>query len=111
MNKHPDRWVIVKLTTPQETIYKILGSWYGGYAGSDSWQISSGIVSIVENEQDYEIHNLSGSVYVCPKHAYGMSGYTFLVYSGWEKENSDELSITTVKETEIPGIQDALKVH
>lgn len=47
--------------------YRVLASWYGGYTTSDSWRMSSGITSILETENDYEITNESGSVYYCEK--------------------------------------------
>ena len=39
----PDRWVIVKIVTPKERLYKVFASWSGGYNGSDSWKMNSGI--------------------------------------------------------------------
>lgn len=89
MSKHhvPDRWVIVKITSPEHgSVYKTLAGWYGGYLGSDSWQLSSGIVSV---EQDTErnlinYHQSSGSVYVCSPHCYGFSNYTRSILAQYE---------------------------
>jgi len=97
----PDRWSIVEMKSPKETVYKILASWYGGYAGSDSWQLSSGIVSVTETDDAYDFLNYSGSIYRCYKKIYGMSGYTASVYLGFEKLNGDEGSIRSLKEDEI----------
>ena len=37
----PDRWVIVEINSPEHgKIRKVLGSWYGGYLGSDSWRMN-----------------------------------------------------------------------
>lgn len=88
-NYSPDRWQVVKLTYDGEPIYKILGSWYGGYAGSDSWRMSSGVESIKELDECYEVTNSSGSVYVCYKSSVGMSGYTAGVYSNFEKQAAE----------------------
>ena len=80
-NYQPDMWAIVQFKRPdQEPTFKVFGSWYGGYLGSDSWRLSSGVISIVNNKKYYEIHNESGSVYVCGYTNYGMSGYSSGVY-------------------------------
>jgi len=81
----PDLWAIIEFTSDEHVkTRKILGSWYGGYTGSDSWRLSSGN----EGEPTYEggIYRFpqhSGSVYVCYDNVYGMSGYTQAVYSNF----------------------------
>lgn len=73
----PDRWVIVRVASKHdEPIDKVMGSWYGGYAGSDSWRFSSGITKIIEHDDRYEVHNYSGSIYELFKGAEGMAAYT-----------------------------------
>lgn len=83
MNVHtPDRWVIIRATSKEHPkIDKVLGSWYGGYGGSDAWRLSSGIVKIEECKPNdpyphYLVHNHSGSTYMCYKKSVGMSVYT-----------------------------------
>jgi hypothetical protein len=71
----PDRWVVVKITTDKEPLYKVFACWYGGYAGSDSWQMNSGIKSVEEDETHFMFNGYSGSVYRCHKNTYGTSGY------------------------------------
>ena len=71
----PDRWVVVKITTDKEPIYKVFACWYGGYVGSDSWQMNSGIVKVELVDKYYEFHGYSGSVYHCHKNSYGTNGY------------------------------------
>jgi len=71
----PDRWVVVKITTDKETLYKVFACWYGGYAGSDSWQMNSGIVKVELVDNYYEFYGYSGSVYHCHKNSYGTNGY------------------------------------
>jgi len=85
---NPDRWVIVelKMNDSDEAHRKVLASWYGGYAGSDSWKLSSGITEIIEHDNHYEIHNHSGSVYNCGKHCIGMSGYTSGIFDSFVKD-------------------------
>lgn len=80
-NYTPDKWVIVRITSKEHgTIDKVLGSWYGGYGGSDSWRFSSGITKIEAKLDDkhphYLVHNHSGSIYMCYKNCVGMSVYT-----------------------------------
>jgi hypothetical protein len=70
----PDLWVVLKIGD----MYKVFGSWYGGYLHGDSWRLNSGIreVKIIENK--IEFHGYSGSVYECllNKQSYGTSGYS-----------------------------------
>lgn len=98
---NPDKWVIVELKTPKETLYKILASWYGGYTGSDSWKLSSGIKSVTETKHGYEFRNHSGSIYNCHKEEYGMSMYTVGIYSQFEEQNTDEIQIRLVDEEDV----------
>ena len=86
----PDTWVIVKITHKEEApIYKILAGWYGGFAGSNSWKLSSGITS-VEVDPDFpeqtHYHQSSGSTYVCHAGTYGFSFLTSSMFSSWVKD-------------------------
>ena len=71
----PDRWLVVKITTNDETLYKVFASWYGGYAGSDSWKMNSGITEVISTDDYYDFHGWSGSVYRCYKNCYGANTY------------------------------------
>jgi hypothetical protein len=71
----PDRWVIIKITTPKETLYKVFASWSGGYTGSDSWKMNSGITHATLVDTHWEFAGYSGSVYSCHKESYGTNGY------------------------------------
>ena len=75
---------------------RILSSWYGGWAGSDSWRLSSGITGVEELEDSYIIENDSGSVYTCLKNRYGMSSYAMGVLENFKKQ----ASITMVEKYE-----------
>jgi hypothetical protein len=80
----PDRWVIIEVNSPEHgKIRKVLGSWYGGYAGSDSWRMNSGIEKIVDKGDYYEILGFSGSTYKCIKGAEGMSAYTHSIFDDY----------------------------
>lgn len=97
MVQTPDLWVMCKLTATEDTngpSYRVLGSWYGGYTGSDSWKMSSGVVSTAEFDDRYEFTNKSGSVYVCYKKSYGMSGFAHNVYNSYAIQNTPELYIS-----------------
>jgi hypothetical protein len=71
----PDRWVVIEVISGDTHLYRVFGCWYGGYAGSDSWQMNSGIVGVDEEKQYYDFHGASGSVYRCYKHNYGSHLY------------------------------------
>ncbi len=90
----PDRWVMLKFNHNGVVIYKILGSWYGGYARGDSWKLNSGVTKIEEDGQTFLFHGSSGSVYRCHKNGYGMSGYTSGVYASFQKEVSEAEGVT-----------------
>lgn len=102
-NTVPDRWVVVEIVgfgdqnSKPYSVMKVLASWYGGYAGSDSWKLSSGIEEVSEFEDRYEFRNASGSNYVCYKHAYGMSSYTMSIFSSWKNQEKDDLFINIVE--------------
>jgi hypothetical protein len=83
---NPDKWVMLKFTCGDEVIYKILASWYGGFARGDSWQLNSGVVKIEEDGDLYLFYGSSGSVYQCHKQMYGMSMYTRGILEGWKKK-------------------------
>ena len=82
----PDRWVIVEITNGEGDVHRrVLGSWYGGFAGSNSYRFSSGITAWHDRGDHYEIENESGSVYFCGKHNTGMSAFTMGVLANQEK--------------------------
>lgn len=79
----PDRWVIIKIVTPTERLYKVFATWYGGYGGSDSWKLNSGITRASLVGDSWEFDGSSGSVYSCHKDAYGTNGYGGSVLQGF----------------------------
>ena len=82
----PDCWVVIELNDEGVKTQKILSSWYGGYSGSDSWRLSSGITEVEELEDSYIIKNESGSVYTCYRHRYGVSSYTARILEDFKKQ-------------------------
>ena len=100
----PDRWVIVRITSKEHPpIHKIVGSWYGGYAGSDSWRMSSGICKVISQDDHYEVHNYSGSIYTLFKGAEGTSAYTGSVLNNMatQIEESGEGMMRMINITEL----------
>ena len=73
---NPDKWLVVKITgkdTPP--IYKVFACWYGGYLGSDSWKLNSGITKVTDKNDYFFFDGSSGSVYACRKGSYGANAY------------------------------------
>lgn len=61
----PDAWVILRIEQDGEVIHKVMGGWYGGFGGADSWRLNSGITKVERGDNGlYRIHGYSGSVYV-----------------------------------------------
>jgi hypothetical protein len=99
----PDRWQVVSLVNEEgERIDKVFGSWYGGYGGSDSWKLSSGITKVVEHDKYYEVHNVSGSIYECYKGSEGMSMYAYGIFKRFEaKQEEGKYTITKIDIKEV----------
>jgi hypothetical protein len=77
-NYNPDKWLIVKITGPDTPpVHKVFACWYGGYLGSDSWKLNSGITRAYEEGHCFMFDGSSGSTYVCHKGTYGASSYGF----------------------------------
>ena len=94
----PDRWVLVDLITPKETIRKVFCGWFGGYTGADTWKLSSEVTGTTEDERAYHFLNYSGSTYHCDKQAYGMSSYMNSIFSSWMASMTDGMKISVVSE-------------
>ena len=78
---HPDRWVVLKITTETDVIYKVLAGWSGGYLYGDSWRLNSGINIVFERKDQVDFYGNSGSLYVCQKGAYGLRMSTAGIYN------------------------------
>lgn len=91
----PHKHQVVKITSKGETFFRVLGSWYGGFAGSDSWRMSSVIQGVEDAGTHYIVRNHSGSIYICGKNNEGMSMLAESIYSGYVKDasESEDLSI------------------
>jgi hypothetical protein len=84
--------MIVKITG-KDSHYRVFGSWYGGYAGSDSWRMNSGITSMIEEDDHYLFIGSTGSTYACHKDMYGASSYGYGVAKGYEEKMSPRFQI------------------
>jgi hypothetical protein len=71
----PDRWCVIRISDPKETIYKVFASWSGSYTGGDSWKLNSGITQAVLVDGAWEFEGSSGSVYKCRVGGYGTNNY------------------------------------
>ena len=92
----PDRWVIVKITTPKECLYKVFASWGAGYGGSDSWKMNSGITQANLVDDRWEFAGYSGSVYSCHREGYGTNGYGGSVLQGFISQAKNQGSIIEI---------------
>ena len=71
----PDRWCVIRIPDPKETVYKVFASWSGSYTGGDSWKLNSGITQAVLVDGAWEFEGYSGSVYRCRVGSYGANAY------------------------------------
>lgn len=98
MNEYtPDVWVVLEFTTPKEVLRKVFAGWYGGFAGSNSWKLNSGITEVRhDSEGFYEFDGYSGSTYRCHENNYNMSGLMEGILAHWRKQ-ADERGDTTIR--------------
>ena len=72
---YPDRFLLVEIEYPDETLMKVFGTWSGGYLSGDSWRMNSG-VSTVKTEGDMILFGgYTGSIYHCYLESYGSTAY------------------------------------
>ena len=108
MNEYnPESWVIIKITNEaaENPLYKVFGSWRGGFATGDSWRLNSGINKMKELKDDYIFYGHSGSAYSCYKKSEGtpMGAYNSGILANLLKQLNDKDGITAeiVKASEI----------
>jgi hypothetical protein len=99
--KVPDRWVLVKFENEESKTVRVLGSWYGGYATGDSWQMNSGITEYHDCGTHYDFVGFSGSVYRCYKGQEGMSSLAqsilnYFIYQASLPENKSGVTVMLV---------------
>ena len=95
----PDRWVVINFDNNGERFNKVLVEWKGGgMAGSDHWQMNSGIASVTEDGAHWLFHGASGSIYRCAKGRYGVTGSAASVLRNLLYNNSDSVTIISMPE-------------
>jgi len=70
ITEYPHRWVILKLPN---NLYKVFGTWSGGYLDGDRWKLNSGIQKVEQDNNFYYFFGYSGSCYKCHKNGYGIN--------------------------------------
>jgi len=89
----PDNWVILEVNPPNEnTYYKVLAGWSGGYLDGDSWRLNSGIEKVEETEDYYDFIGASGSVYRCGKNSETIRMNCAGVYSQLKEQYGDVIN-------------------
>lgn len=86
----PDVWVVLEFATPTETFHKVLAGWYGGFAGSNSWKLNSGITEVRRDGDWMEFRGHSGSVYRGKVGNYHMSSLMHSIYSMLLKQSETQ---------------------
>jgi len=77
----PEKWIMVKITMIEtdEVLYKIFASWSGGFMGSNSWRMNSGVTKVTEDDKFFYFAGHSGSLYQCDKQSYGSNWFCLAV--------------------------------
>ena len=94
----PSKWIIIEISSAEDSVRKVFASWYGGYLDGDSWRLSSGITKVEDKGDYYLFHNESGSIYQCYKGYYGTNSYSQSVLQDIIETKSDNVNISIVEE-------------
>lgn len=98
-NYTPDVWVVLEFDHPdlETPLRKVFAGWYGGFTGSNSWKLNSGITNVrIDDEGHYEFDGYSGSTYRCHFNNYHMSSLMQDVLAQWLKQ-ADERGDTSIR--------------
>lgn len=87
----PDGWKLIKINCGDEILYKVFGSWIGGYLYGDAWRLNSGITHWEEDDKCYRFYGYSGSCYECRKESNRISAYNASVLAKYLEEDGVEL--------------------
>lgn len=85
----PDNWVLLKINNPKDSHYRVFGGWFGGYLGSDSWRLNSGIVRHEFDGEYWKFYGSSGSCYKCYLDSYRMSGLQASVFTKLQEKHGE----------------------
>ena len=95
----PDNWVILEITpSNEETFYKILAGWSGGYLTGDSWRMNSGIAKVEEDGDYINFIGESGSVYSCHKESEMLRMNCAGIYEQMKKQFGDAVNLIDYKD-------------
>lgn len=90
---NPDSWVVIKITHEDQTFYKVLGGWGGGYLDGDFWRLNSGVDKVELENDVYKFYGSSGSVYNCHKSGYGLRVSTAPVWAQMIEKYPDQVEL------------------
>jgi len=91
-NYWPDNWVVIKLKG-DDTHYRVLAGWAGGYATGDSWRMNSGITKVTEDDSSYHFSGSSGSIYSCGKQSYTLRINNAYVWNRLQELHGDKVEL------------------
>lgn len=95
----PDKYTILEMKYEKQTIYKVFGSWVGGYLGSDSWRLNSGIERAVIDGDSVSFIGHSGSEYKCYIPSEGVTGaYNMAELNRFLESYPDRVRVVTLQE-------------
>lgn len=106
----PDAWKLVKITSEKHgVIYKVLACWYGGFAGSDDWKLSSGIKAVSINDTLITMPQSSGSVYILHTGGEHLSSFMASVFGTFTAEAEKSDGLFTIELVSVAEVVEALK--
>jgi len=100
----PDCWVILEIVNSEETTQKVFAGWYGGFSGSDSWKLNSGITATRKLGDWFEFDGYSGSTYNCHKRNYRLTGLMHNVLASW-RDSFKEYPDVKIKVLKLDEVQ------
>jgi len=93
-NYTPDYWLVLKITSEDEVMFKVFATWVSSFTKGESWQLNSGIVGVEGTEKVISFLGFSGSKYTVANDdsVYRTSAYTQSVLqqiiSNYEKQDA-----------------------
>jgi hypothetical protein len=75
--------MVLTMKRADDVCDKVFMGWHGGYLGSDSWQLNSGIKTVVDEGDAFVFEGFSGSKYRCYKSGYGTTMLMATLLDGW----------------------------
>ena len=66
--RHPETWVVLKINTDTDPVYKVLGEWSDGF-----WRVLFHVELVFERERTVDFYGESGTLYHCQKDSYGLA--------------------------------------